>query len=113
MRTPHFVRPRSADERRGLRAGLRSKDALTARRCQILLASADGLRPARIARDLRCATGTVRYALHAFAKEGLACLAEKSPRPHAAAPALGPDRTDALKDLLHQSPRLFGKPTGL
>ena len=113
MRAPIFVRPLAADERARLRAGLRSKQAFTARRCQILLASADGARPASIARQLHCASATVRNAIHAFAREGLRSLTEKSHKPQAAEPALGPDRTDALKDLLHRSPRTLGKPTGL
>jgi transposase len=100
-------------ERGQLRAGLRSADAFTVRRCQILLASANGLRPSAIARNLACAVGTVHNALHAFDREGLACLQEKSSRPHSARPFLDERFTDALKDLLHQSPRLFGKPTSL
>src|SRR5947209_7763101 len=113
MRPPIFVRTPSADERDRLHAGLRSKSAFTARRCRILLASAGGARPSRIARQLHCAAATVRNAIHAFAREGLAALQEQSHTPHAAKPALGPDRLDAPKDLLHHSPRTWGKPTGL
>ncbi len=100
-------------ERGQLRAGLRSPDAFTLRRCQILLASASGQTPRQIATVLGCATGTVRNALHAFAAEGLRCLREKSSRPHTARPFLGPDHAEALRHLLHQSPRLFGRPTSL
>src|SRR5215470_12680925 len=113
MNLPLFVRPLSDPERRQLRAGLRSADAFTVRRCQILLASAQGLRPSQIARNLSCAVGTVHYALRAFAREGLACLQEKSSRPHSVHPYLDQQHTDALKDLLHHSPRLFGQPTSL
>ena len=38
---------------------------------------------------------------------------EKSSRPHSAQAFLDERFTDALKDLLHHSPRLFGKPTSL
>jgi transposase len=113
MKPPSFVRALSAAERQQLQAGLRSADAFTARRCQILLASAQGLRPPQIARNLSCAVGTVHYALHAFAREGLACLLEKSSRPLSVQPYLDHQHTDALKDLLHHSPRLFGQPTSL
>src|SRR5205085_4196426 len=113
MKPPSFVRPLAAAERQQLQAGLRSADAFTARRCQILLASAQGVRPPQIARNLSCAVGTVHYALRAFAREGLACLQEKSSRPHSAHPYLGPRHADALKDLLHHSPRLYGQPTSL
>src|SRR5215216_985473 len=113
MKSPIFVRTLTAAERHRLQAGLRSADAFTVRRCQILLASADGLRPPQIARNLACAVRTVHYALHAFEREGLACLQEKSSRPHSARPFLDERHVGLLKDLLHQSPRLFGKPTGL
>jgi len=113
MKPPSFVRTLSAAERQQLQARLRSADAFTVRRCQILLSSAQGLRPPQIACNLACAVGTVHYALRAFAREGLACLQEKSSRPHSVHPYLDQQHTDALKDLLHHSPRLFGQPTSL
>ena len=113
MKPPIFVRALGCSERGQLRAGLRSAEAFTVRRCQILLASANGLRPSAIARTLACAVGTVRNAIHAFARTGLACLQEQSSRPYSARPFLDERHTEALKDLLHQSPRLFGKPTSL
>jgi transposase len=113
MKTPLFVRPISHAERKRLQLRLRSADAFTVRRCQILLASADGLRPSQIARNLACSRGTVRHAIHAFHADGLAALDEKSSRPHSARPALDRGHLDAIKDLLHHSPRTFGKPTSL
>jgi hypothetical protein len=113
MSPPLFVRTLTASERQQFQAGLRSSDAFTVRRCQILLASDNGLRSAQIAQNLGCARGTVHNAIHAFHAEDLSCLREKSSRPHSARPFLGPSRIDALKDLLHQSPRLLGKPTSL
>jgi len=96
-----------------LQACLRSAAAFTVRRCQILLQSAHGIAPSIIARNLHCTAATVRLVIHAFACEGLTCLQAKSCRPHSAQPFLGPDRAAALTDLLHHSPRLFGKPTSL
>jgi transposase len=113
MNQPLFVRPLTAAERQQLQAGLRSSDAFTVRRCQILLASNNGVRSSQIARNLGCARGTVRNAIHAFQAEDIACLEEKSSRPHSARPFLGPSHAPVLKDLLHHSPRLFGKPTGV
>jgi len=113
MKPPTFVRDLTAAERQRLQAGLRGADAFTVRRCQILLASARGQRASTIARNLGCAVGTVHYALRAFRAEGLACLQEKSSRPHSAHAFLDERFTEALKDLLHHSPRLFGKPTSL
>ena len=54
MKPPTFVRPLTDHERQALKAALRSPDAFTLRRCQILLASADGQRAPQIARTLGC-----------------------------------------------------------
>ena len=105
-----FVRTLTSAERQALQQGLRSADAFRLRRCQILLASADGQAPARIARALGCTPATVRNTIHAFAAEGLACLQEKSSRPHSAGPILDTTFDEPLRHLLHQSPRAFGKP---
>lgn len=113
MKPRLFVSPLTDAQQYRLRQGLRSAEAFTARRCQILLASARGQTPSQIARHLGCTSATVRNALHAFTREGLACLQEKSSRPHSARPFLDQRHTDALKDLLHLSPRLFGKSTSL
>jgi transposase len=103
----------SPEECQGLRDGLRSPSAFTLRRSQILLASAEGLKPSEIRRRLGCATQTVRNAIAAFAAEGLACLAPKSHRPRSARPALDAPAAERLRALLHRSPRDFGKPTSL
>jgi transposase len=113
MKAPLFVRELTAGERSQLEAGLRSRDGFTLRRCQMLLASAQGQRPAQIARQVGCATASVRNALHAFQAEGLACLKAKPPGPKHKALALDPARAEQLKALLHQSPRHFGKSTSV
>jgi transposase len=108
-----FVPPLTDSQRLSLQRGLRSAAAFTVRRCQILLASADRQAPSAIARQLGCTAATVRNALNAFHREGLGCLREKSSRPHSARPFLDERYAEPLKDLLHQSPRHFGKPTSL
>jgi transposase len=113
MKPPTFVRTLTAAERQQLQAGLRAAAAFTVRRCQILLASASGQRCPLIARNLGCSVGTAHNALRAFRREGLACLQEKSCRPHSARAFLDERFTDGLKDLLHHSPRWFGQPTSL
>ena len=113
MQPQLFVPPLTAEQRQALRDGLHSAEAFTVRRCQILLASAEGQGPSAIARTLRCTSPTVRNAIHAFARGGLACLQEKSSRPHTARPLLDATRAEALKEILHQRPRAFGKPTSL
>jgi transposase len=113
MKPPTFVRSLTAAEQRQLQAGLRAASAFTVRRCQILLASNNGQRASIIACNLGCAVGTVHNALRAFHSEGLACLRVKSSRPHSAHAFLDERFTDALKDLLHHSPRSLGQPTSL
>jgi hypothetical protein len=108
-----FVPSLTAAQRQRLQQGLRSPDAFTVRCCQALLASARGDSPAVIARQLGCTARTVRNAIHAFAREGLDCLREKSSRPHSARPFLNETYTEPLKDLLHHSPRTLGQPTSL
>lgn len=99
----------SESERRQLQAGLRSREAFTLRRAQILLASADGQRPAWIASQVGCAVGTVHNTLHAFRAEGVGCLEEKKRGPKTARPILDEDTVAPLRGILHQSPRRFGK----
>jgi transposase len=113
MNPPLFVRTLTASERQQFQTGLRSPEAFTVRRCQILLASDNGVRSSQIARNLGCARGTVHNTIHAFHAENLTCLREKSSRPHSARPFLGTAHADPLKDLLHHSPRLLGKSTSL
>jgi transposase len=113
MKPQLFVATLTPEQRLGLSAALRSSDAFTVRRCQILLASADGQAPSRIARGLRCSAPTVHHAIRAFHREGLGCLARKSSRPHSARPTLGESAVQGLQEILHQSPRLFGQPSSL
>lgn len=109
-----FVRPLTDDERPALQAGLRSPDAFTLRRCQILLASAQGTRAAAIAAALHCDDQTVRNAIHAFNATGVAALTPGSHVPHTTPhAAVDAQALAALPALLHQSPRTFGHPTGV
>jgi transposase len=113
MKPPLFVRPLSAVERRELEAGLRSHDVFTLRRSQILLASARGHRPSEIAPFVGCSVGTVRNAIRAFLREALGSLEAKGTGPKNPQRAWPRDRDDELRELLHQSPRAFGKPRSL
>lgn len=113
MQAPLFVRPPTESERLALAAGLRSADAFTLRRCQIVLASDRGERAPRIARSLGCGEQSVRNALHAFDHDGVAALTAGSSRPHTTQAAFDPDGADRLQALLHRSPRDFGHPTTL
>ena len=113
MRAPLFVRPPTEEERQALAAGLRSADAFTLRRCQIVLASARGERAPAIARALGCAGQTVRNALRAFDRDGTAALVAGSSRPHTIHVAFDAAGADQLRAILHRSPRDFGHPTSV
>src|SRR5437763_13018871 len=113
MKAPMYVRPLSPVEQRGLEAGLRSSEAFTLRRSQILLASSRGQRPSQIARNLGCATQTVRNALHAFEQSGLACLTAQSSRPKTIHREFDQQKCEALRAVLHPSPRTYGKTTSV
>ena len=113
MKPPLFVRTLTATERQQLQAGLRSAEAFTLRRCQILLASDQGHAPKQIVQNLGCPASTVRHVIHAFGNEGLACLRPKSSRPKTVKPVLDSSQAEPIKALLHQSPRTLGKDTSL
>jgi len=113
MQAPLFVRPPTESEQQTLAAGLRSADAFTLRRCQIVLASARGERAPAIARSLGCGEQTVRNALHAFARDGVAALTPGSSRPRTIHVAFDAAQAERLRALLHRSPREFGQPTSV
>jgi hypothetical protein len=104
MNLPLFVRPLADTELAALRHGLRSPIAFTVRRCQILLHSHQGWRPARIAAALGCTPQAVRDALRAFAQRGLDCLQPLPKTPQTIHAVWSPGHDD-LRALLHQSPR--------
>lgn len=109
MKPPLFVRPLSETERTALEQGLRSRDAFTLRRCQILLASAKYQRPKQIATQLGCSVQTVRNTIRAFHGDNLDCLQAQSSRPKTVQPLFDRAKQEQLRALLHQSPRIFNK----
>jgi transposase len=113
MRPPIFIRPFTEKEQQHIQAGLRSPDAFVMRRCQILRASARGERAPAIARLLGCDDQTVRNVIHEFNASGLAVLQEGSSRPHRLHTSFSEEGLERLRDLLHRSPRDFGKERGL
>jgi transposase len=116
MRRPIFVRPISDAEREALEDGLRSSDAFILRRCQVLLASSRGENAYRIARSLGCDPQTARTAVKRFNEGGLQeALRKRSSRPKNIRAAFddGGRDAEALREMLHRSPRDFGKPTSL
>jgi transposase len=113
MKPPMFVRPLTPSEREEVERGLRARDAVTLRRCQIVLASARGERAPAIARSLGCDDQTVRTVLHALTAAGPASLRRGSSRPRVLHPAFDDAGVVRLRALLHRSPRTFGRATSL
>ena len=95
----------AAQQRLG--TGLHSADAFTLRRSQILLARARRQRPAQIARQLGCATQSVRNTMQAFPTRGIASWQAQSRRPKRTRLVLA---AEPVRALLHERPRAFGKP---
>jgi transposase len=113
MKPPIFIRTLSKDERERLEAGLRSKDTFVLRRSQMLLASSRGEHAPKIAKNLGCGAQTVRDAIHDFNEGGLDALVAGSSRPKRTQAAFDEQGAEALRELLHHSPREFGRDTSL
>jgi len=105
MKTPIFVRSFSEEEREALQAGLRSKDAFTLRRSQMLLASSRGEYAPKIAEALGCGQQTVRDAIHDFNERGLDALVARSSRPKRTRDVFEEESAEALREMLHTAPR--------
>ncbi len=113
MKTPIYVRELTEDEQKRLKKGVRSKNPFEIRRSQIVLASARKETARRIARTLGCDDQTVRNVIKKFNACGLDVLKAGSHRPHKITATFTPEKIEQLKDILHQSPRNFGKETSL
>jgi transposase len=108
------VRPLTKEERDQLQAGLRSSsDTFALRRCQIILASSQGQFPQQIANAVGRTPQTVRNVIRAFELQGLACLNKQSTRPKRLRSVFDAASRETLRELLHQSPRTFNKPTSI
>lgn len=115
MRPPVYVRALTDEERGRLEAGLRCPDGFVLRRCQILLGSARGERAPQLARTLGCDDQTVRDVIFQFEREGVeGVLTRRSNRPHQIKRKLdAPALEERLRELLHSSPRDFGKQSSI
>src|SRR5918993_856333 len=113
MKTPIFVRSLSKKERETLQGGLRSKDAFTLRRSQMLLASSKRNEVPQIAENLGCGQQTVRDAIHDFNARSVDALAAKSPRPKGPRDAFEGKSAEVWGGLLHRSARELGRKRSL
>src|SRR5947209_2228456 len=111
MQAPIYVRRFTDEDRTAIDAGRRSSQGFTVRRCQVLLASAQGQSTTSIARLMGCNDQTVRNAIHDFHQRGLAALQPKSSRPQTTSAVFNAQGREQLRALLQQSPRNFGKDT--
>jgi hypothetical protein len=94
-------------------AGLRSPEACTARRCQIVRASAERQPPSALAQTVRGAPQTRRNALPALNARGLACVQRGSNVPSRVEPRLNAEKRAQVRAILHQRPRTFGQPASV
>jgi hypothetical protein len=104
MQPPLSLRPLTTAEHQQLETGRRSPHAFTLRWCQLHLASARRQRPAPLTPQLRCATQSVRPALHAFHTRGLAARSAPSRRPKRTRAVLDAGTGEPGRALLHERP---------
>lgn len=108
MREGLFVRRLSWEEEYRLSHKVRGRDLFVLRRAQIILASARGQNCREISFLVGCSVSQVRTVIHLFNQTGEVCLVRGCHRPKSAAPLLDEAACEALRHLLHQSPRQFG-----
>jgi transposase len=113
MKPPLFIRPLTDEECVQLEADRRTADAFRVRRGQIVLASARRLSPKPIAQLVGCSVQTVRNVIRAFNRQGIEGLVRHSNRPKSVEPILNAVNCERLQHILHQSPRTYGKATGV
>ena len=113
MKPPIFIRPLIDDACSQLEAARRTADACRVRRAHIVLASARRRSPKPMAQLVGGAVQTVRHVLHALNRRGVEGVARQSNRPKTVAPVLDAATGDRRQPLLHPSPRLYGRPTGV
>lgn len=93
---------------------MRSPDAFTLRRSQILLASDAKQNAYQIAANLGCNPQTARNAIHKFNEEGIEATLKRGSRvPHTVHRAFEGKSSEALRSMLHRSPREFGRNSSL
>lgn len=110
-KAPLLVRPLTDAERETVEDSLRSTDAFVLRRAQIILASAQGDPVGVIAPRVGFSGQAVRNVIRAFNARGVAALRAGSRRNRVIHSSFDTAGAEALRALLHQSPRHFDKPT--
>jgi transposase len=113
MKHPRYVWKLTKKEKQAMQAGVRSKEPFVIRRSQIVMASERGQKAIEIGKTLGCDDQTVRNVNKGFNQDGIAVLQEGSRCPHKTQAAFSTKSVEQLKEILHQSPRNFGKATSL
>lgn len=113
MKPPVYTRPLTDAERDAVKAGLRSSNAFTLRRSQVMLGSARDETPPAIARQLGCASQTVQNSIRAFNVRLSAALQEGFHRNLRSHTTLDDATLTQLHTLALRSPRDFGHETSL
>jgi len=113
MTKPIYVRELTKEEEARVQAGLRSSEAFTLRRSQIVLASSRGKRASQIARELICDPDTVTNTINAFNERGLDALVKRSSATHTSKEAFDAAAREHLREIVQHSPRSFGKETSV
>lgn len=109
MEPSFFVRLLTHAEEIRLGYCVRGRDLFSHRRAQIILASSRGVGCRAISVQVGLSLSMVRHVIGLFNAQGVSCLVKGSRRPHSAAPVLDEAACEALRHLLHQSPRCFGQ----
>ena len=113
MKPPLFLRPLTDEEHVQWEAGRRTADAFQVRRAHIVLARASRLSPKPIVQLVGCTVPTVRNVIRTLHRQGVAGLVRHSNRPKSVEPILHVVNCERLQPILHQSPRTYGKATGV
>ncbi len=108
-----FVHTLSPDERDALVDALRSPNAFALRRAQVLLASANGQRASQIAATYGCSDQAVRNIIRDYEARAQSALTPRSKARKDQQPIFDANKLEALRAMLHHSPRDFNKESGL
>jgi transposase len=99
-----YVRKLTEEEKKFLKAGVKSREAMKAKRSIVLLKSNEGKSAIAIGQELNYTGEGVRNIIKAFNERGLESLERRSNRPKSAKPILDAEKSEKLLNLLQTSP---------
>jgi transposase len=111
---PIYARTPTEEERRKLKAAMKSTEGITVRRSQMILMSADEeLKAGEIGKRLGLSDQLVRNVLHTFNEQGVACLQPGSKARKDDQRTFNDQARERLREIIWQSPRSYGYETSL